>query len=49
MPESIQVAVQVALPFDHNNLLMATVLQESRDECHKEILANPLEESQQQP
>lgn len=49
MPESIQVAVQVALPFDHNDLLMATVLQESTDECHKEILANPLEESQQRP
>lgn len=49
MPESIQVAVQVALPFDHNDLLMAMALQGSTDERRKEILANPLGESQQPP
>ena len=47
MPESIQTAVQVALPFDHNDLLMAMVLQGSTDKCHKEVLANSLGESQQ--
>lgn len=49
MPGSIQAAVQDALPFDHDDLLMATVLHESTDERPKEILANPLEEAQQQP
>ena len=47
IPESIQIAVQVALAFDHNDLLMAMALQGSTDECHKEVLANPLGESQQ--
>lgn len=39
IPYLIQITVQVALPL--NCSLIATVLQGSTDQCHKELLANP--------
>lgn len=33
--------VQVTMPLDHNETLIAMVLRVSTDQCHKKLLANP--------